>query len=205
MVTVNQDRVIGIFAQARYGKSSMLADVLAKIPMRVFLYDTNFEYGEPNPEKPHIQRIRSLPNVLIFEPDRRRAKSLEYLKLVFKDLRAKTTNIFVWVEDLEKFFFNKSSRDFDTDELNEMVSSGGGHQRIPFGYLCKQLKYIPLPVISNTNLFYFGQFTEKDDLDRIGGIVSAERIKGLKKMPLPPEFLRYDRWTGEQKIVRANL
>ena len=203
MVKINQDRIIGVFAPSGYGKSVLVASLIDKIAEkgRVIWYDTDLEqykYSFNN-------------NVKFFKPDIQRKDELRYLNEFIAGLRAETTDIYLVVDDLDKFFDANTSLSKASVELKNL-SSASRHQRIAFIYCSKQPRYIPAKLISNTNLFYIGQFSEYGDLQKFKPMLNKRDIlyegkntdsfaviKVLKKDR--HEFIEYDRWTNTIKVI----
>jgi hypothetical protein len=172
---------IGILAPSGYGKT-YLANKLVKMiaeKHKVIWYNTDFE------QHPLWNGNK---NIEVFEPDKRYYDELEYLNDWLINIRSQGTNFMIGIDDLDIFYNDKTSMGKLSKALKDIASSGR-HQRIGLIWVSKAMAYIPHLLIKNTNIFYFGQFIEQSDLNRISGIVNPELVVSLKK----PVFLRYDR------------
>ncbi len=181
MSKITQSMRIGILAPSGYGKT-YLANKLVKMiaeKHKVIWYNTDFE------QHPLWNGNK---NIEVFEPDKRYYDELEYLNDWLINIRSQGTNFMIGIDDLDIFYNDKTSMGKLSKALKDIASSGR-HQRIGLIWVSKAMAYIPHLLIKNTNIFYFGQFIEQSDLNRISGIVNPELVVSLKK----PVFLRYDR------------
>jgi PII-like signaling protein len=194
MTTINQDRIIGLFAPARYGKTTGIANLVQRIPIQVIVYDTNHEW-ENSPQLRGL--VMSRQNILIAQPKPGRERDPAFLNEFIRNVRAEMTNCFIYIEDIEVFYTGAASRNEFHGEIKD-VAERGGHQRIGLIYSAKQLKYIPPALISNTNLFYFGQFMDADDVNEANGLLRPEfDTRQLTR----PWFVEVDRWTSSKRKV----
>jgi hypothetical protein len=83
-------------------------------------------------------------------------------------------------------------------ELKDLVGRGG-HQRVGFIYAAKQPRFIPLKVISNSNLIYLGKFQQEDDVIALRNFAKPQQLNSLENH----EFIEYDDWTGERARLFA--
>ena len=63
------------------------------------------------------------------------------------------------IDDLDLFYDGNSSLSVKSKEIKNLFSNGR-HQRVGCIWISKALKYIPKKVISNTDVFYIGNFIE---------------------------------------------
>lgn len=198
MTQINVDRQIGFFAPARWGKTNGIANFVSSIPAPIIIYDTNHEW-ENQPNLKFI--VNKKGNAIIFKPDYQREGDIEYLNQFIKIIREKRSNIWIYIEDIEKFYNDETrGKSGFYGEIKEL-SERGGHQRIGLIYSAKQFKYIPKSLISNTNLFYIGSFVEGRDISIANGMLKPEfDSSDLHK----PQFVKLDRWSGEKSIVTFN-
>ncbi len=195
---LNNERVIGIFAPSGYGKTYLLMEILKNIKTPIIYYDTD---GEIDKIKANLEQHNI--NALIFSPPNdERSTDLNYLNEWILGLRAKYSNIFVVIDDLDLFFDAKTSISQSSKQLLNIASTSR-HQRIGIIYCAKQLKYIPLKLISNTNLFYIGNFIEQGDLARVNPLIKPFDARNLKKYSSanPSEFVKLDRWAGIKELT----
>ena len=181
---LNQSLRIGILASSGYGKTYLTQSLIKQLAnqhkeIKYIYYNTDFE---------SLDMIKSLKNVIIFKPDKEFNDDLSYLNKFILEIRSKYSNIMLIIDDLDLFYDGNSSLSVKSKEIKNLFSNGR-HQRVGCIWISKALKYIPKKVISNTDVFYIGNFVEKDDIDRLRGFVNVELIRKLTK----PVFLRYDR------------
>ena len=181
---LNQSLRIGILASSGYGKTYLTQSLIKQLAtqhkeIKYIYYNTDFE---------SLDMIKSLKNVVIFKPDKEFNDDLSYLNKFILEIRSKYSNIMLIIDDLDLFYDGNSSLSVKSKEIKNLFSNGR-HQRVGCIWISKALKYIPKKVISNTDVFYIGNFVEKDDIDRLRGFVDVELIRKLTK----PVFLRYDR------------
>lgn len=194
---LNQALRIGILASSGYGKTYLTQTLIKQMAtqhkeIKYIYYNTDFE---------SLPMIRGLKNVIIFEPDKELNDDLGYLNTFILDMRSKYSNCMLIIDDLDLFFDGNSSMSLKSKELKNLFSNGR-HQRFGCIWMSKALKYIPKKVISNTDVFFIGNFVEKDDIDRLRGFVDINIIRKLTK----PVFLRYDRRdlpNQRMKLVKA--
>lgn len=188
---LNTDRKIGLFAMSGYGKSTLgnflIESYSQKVP--VIIYNTDYEDLKFNSK-----------NVIVLAPDVHKVDDLEYLNRIIRKLRSKYSNFMLYIRDIDVFFDDKKSADKFAKELKNLASTGR-HQRIGLIYESKQLKYMPLKVISNTNLIFFGNFSEVDDVKRLKNFAAKKEITSLKS----PAFIMYDRITNERFLVHLDM
>lgn len=181
---LNQSLRIGILASSGYGKTYLTQSLIKQLAtqhkeIKYIYYNTDFE---------SLDMIKPLKNVIIFKPDKEFNDDLSYLNKFILEIRSKYSNIMLIIDDLDLFYDGNSSLSVKSKEIKNLFSNGR-HQRVGCIWISKALKYIPKKVISNTDVFYIGNFVEKDDIDRLRGFVDVELIRKLTK----PVFLRYDR------------
>lgn len=190
---LDTNRVIGLYAGQNYGKSFLTKWLITQIAphVPVFIYDTNFE------GKDLYAGIGN--NVFLIKSIKKSEMELpKTLNDAILKLRAKSSNFFIVIEDLDKIL-NHANRTDDTLEIFKLASDSR-HQRIGIIYLTKEPTNIPVKLRSNTNLFFFGSFIEPSHLKYIGEIVDKATIKRITK----PTFLLYDRLTQTQTKVQLH-
>lgn len=189
---LNTDRVIGIFAPQKYGKSVLthyfLEVYLKHIP--AFLYDTDKEYFKSYYDLHGLKTIMPKSKNLESEAD--------FNKLLLS-FRAKFSNTLLAVEDIDKIF--QSARRTKINNETYKFASDSRHSRIAFVYNTKTPSYIPTTLRLNTNLFLFGRFVEPLAVHYITAIIPKEVYNQIKK----PEFVLYDVWRNEYNIIQYNM
>lgn len=189
MTEITTDRKIGLFAPSGYGKSYLADKLIASITLPVYVYDTDYEATGGVYFKS--------PNVKVFRPEDTKSEDLDYLNDYLMVITTKYPNSFVYVEDLD-VFFDENNQLGKEAKLLKNIASKGRHHRIGFIYSAKQLAYIPTKLIGNTNLFYIGQFIEKNDVERLRNFVTFEEMQQLGEH----EFWEIDRTNHTKRIVR---
>ncbi len=194
MTKFNTDRIVGVYAPSRYGKTNVLANLISTIPIPIIIFDTNLEWTK----RPELIKKISGRGVLVASPQtKQQMSSIAFLNKFIKEVRNNASNIIIYIEDLEVFFNEKSNPKDFFGEIKDLAERGG-HSNISLWYSSKQLKYIPRTVISNTNLFYFGSFMEREDINLANNLCSPEYdVRKINK----PNFIRVDRWDMSKKIV----
>jgi hypothetical protein len=169
-----------------YGKTYLSRWLIRTLAQRfkIIIYNTDFESFDKN------------PNIIVFDPDKSKVDDLEYLGDVIRKLRATTSNVILYIPDLDVFFDDKSSANRMAKELKNLASTGR-HQRFGIIYESKQLQYIPRKMISNANLLFFGNFEEAGDVKALRNYATRSEITNLKK----PIFLMRDRWDYTRQLV----
>lgn len=154
---------VGFFAKTDYGKTyfaNEFAKVLLKTGCKVYLYNTNYEENMEATE--------------ITEPTGTDNTDITQLNAWIIEKRSNApANSFLWIEDLDGFF-QSSTIGAKTAEIKRLFDNGR-HQNVGVLYSAKNLRYIPLKLISNTDLLYVGQFAEQADLERIASIGIPKR------------------------------
>lgn len=181
---LNQALRIGVLASSGYGKTYLTQNLIKQLAnqnktIKYIYFNTDFE---------SLEMIKGLKNVIIFQPDKELNDDLQYLNQWILEMRSKYTNCMLVIDDLDLFYDGNSSLSVKSKEIKNLFSNGR-HQRVGCIWISKALKYIPKKVISNTDVFYIGNFVEKDDVDRLRGFVNVDIVKKLTK----PVFMRYDR------------
>jgi len=181
---LNQALRIGILARSGYGKTRLVRQLIPmaskQMPNVLFIYyNTDFE---------NLPELKGLKNVKIFTPDKEKNDDLKYLNDFILNIRSKYSNVMLIIDDIDLFFDGNSSLSLKSKELKQLFSNGR-HQRIGCIWISKQLAFIPKKIISNTDLFYLGNFVEQQDLERLKGFVDTKQIVKLTD----PIFMRYDR------------
>ncbi len=188
---LNVERIIGLYGMKGSGKTTLgryFMDFYLKHGVKVILYNTDFETETPK------------ANLEIFKPIEENAISLDYLNRKLKEFRATNTNTMIYIRDLDAFFDKNTSLSKASAELKD-ISTRGRHSRTGLIYESKQPRYIPAKLISNTDLFFIGNFAEAEDLRRFKFIGNTDILTTL-----PPHiFFIYDRWTGEKYVGGLNL
>lgn len=176
MTKITTDRKIGLFAPSGYGKTHLAKALIKKIAdsgITVYIYDTDYEYSQ---DKAFIDHV----NVIIHSPILKDLHSLRHLNNYLKVIRTNSKNAFVYIVDLDLFYDKATSNSFDNSEL-KLIASAGRHQRLGLIYEAKQTAFIPTKLISNTNLFYIGQFSTPTDMKKLSNIVSTEEFAQLDR------------------------
>jgi hypothetical protein len=191
---INTNRKIGIYASSGYGKSYLANKIASIIKIPIYIYDTDREA---------INEIYfNYDNVKIYIPP---IAESENIKTLNKWLKEKLTlsNIFIYIEDLDLFFDENSQLGKGASEI-KYLSSKGRHQRIGFMYSAKQLSHIPTKLRANTNLFFFGYFSNDTEIDKIKKIIGKRAYNEIysKINPQEHEFLMYDTLSKELKIIK---
>lgn len=192
---LNTDRIIGVYAKARYGKTNLIANILKRITQDwyVIMYDINYE-------QPKFRGLSFNKHLIFHTPEERNANKLEQLNKFIKDMRTKSSNFFIYIEDLDSFFDDATSLSKDAFELKDLVGRGG-HQRVGFIYAAKQPRVIPLKVISATNLMYLGKFQQQDDVQALRNYATAQQLSTLENR----YFIEYDDWTNQKTRIKADV
>ncbi len=191
---LNTDRIIGLYAPQKYGKTTImhwLAEQYSQhIP--VYIYDTDME---------RYRTYSDLHKNVFFTYPKNLSdiESQEFFNKTILYLRSKYSNIAIFVEDIDKIIQSKI-KSKDTLEIYKLASDSR-HQRIAVVYSSKTPSYIPTTLRLNTNLFFFGKFVEPDFVKWITTIVPRDVYAKIKK----PEFVMLDVWTSEYAIVRYNM
>lgn len=193
MVEFSTDSKIGIFAQSGYGKTYLATEIISFICNhggRVVVYDTDYNDRR--------YKWSSLPNCKVFSPKNSLATSPAYLNSFIKELRAKYTNFFIFIDDID-VFFNKSSVLSSLFEELKDISSRGRHSRIGLIYTTKTAFYIPSQLVQNTNIFYVGSFPTTKSIKSLIEFISYSDIESLNKEK--HEFLEVDIMSNAKKKV----
>ncbi len=193
-LNLNTDRIIGLYAPQKYGKTTLMHYLVEQYAKHIpcYIYDTDLEkertYGDltHNVKFTYPRVISDLENQKFFN------QAITYL-------RSKYSNIAIVVEDLDKIIQSKIKSN-DTLEIYKLASDSR-HQRIALIYSSKTPSYIPTTLRLNTNLFFFGKFVEPDFVKWITAIVPKEVYAKIKK----PEFVMLDVWSGDYKIIRYDM
>ena len=167
---------IGVFGATGYGKTYLANKICEKIinkGYKVYAYNTNYEelVATETYEPPKLNKdIRTLVEWII-------------------NMRANYSNIMLRIEDLDTFFNNgKFLNEYSKFILD--LFDDGRHQGIGVIYTAKLLRYMPLKLLSNTNLMFIGQYTEQMDLAKVKAMgIDDEIVIKLQK----PIFLAYDK------------
>ncbi len=195
MTELNTDRIIGFVSPARYGKTNSIARMIQSIDLPIAIYDTNYEWTT----QPQLRKIvNEKGNIIVLSPRKDKNTDMQYLNTFLNKILSTSTNLFIYVEDLE-VFFNDTHNYTKFYGTIKQIAERSGHSRVGFIYSAKQLKYIPLSIINNTNLFYFGQLIEQKDISTANGIVKPEYdVRKIHK----PIFIKVDRWDMSKKLVK---
>ena len=189
MITLNQSRKITIMGDSGSGKTTLLKNILDTLSKKwvCYIYNTDYE----------IFKMSDM--VKPIKPDYSKNDSLDYLGDIINTLRAKKSNFVFAITDLDKFYDKSSALSYSSEPIKDLYGTGR-HQRILTIIESKQPRYIPSKILANTNLFYISKFTEQEDARRLKSYVDIKIISKLKKY----EFLEYDKWTGESRIIRLD-
>ena len=189
---LTQDRIIGIYGMKGSGKSVLgnaITQFLSKY-VKVIIYNTDLEHIPTN------------KNIEVYNPYSTDATDLSTLNIWLKKTRANNPNAVIYVRDLDAFFDKNTSLSKYSKELKD-ISTRGRHTRNGFIYESKQPKYIPLKLISNTDLFFISNFTEADDLIHLKSLAKPQELTAI---PVQSHiFLMIDRWDNTKKYVRLNM
>ena len=189
---LTQDRIIGLYGMKGSGKTLLgnaIAEFLSKY-VKVIIYNTDLEPISKNNK------------IEVYNPYSTDATDIEALNIWLKKIRANNPNAVIYIRDLDAFFDKNTSLSKYSKELKD-ISTRGRHTRNGFIYESKQPKYIPLKLISNTDLFFISNFTEADDLTHLKSLANP---KELTAIPVQSHiFLMIDRWNNTKKYVRLNL
>ncbi len=191
-INLNTNRIIGLYAPQEYGKS-FFARYFAKIiasHIPVFVYDTNFE---ANTNYAGIKNVFAIHSIKKSEME-----SPEFFNKAILDLRAKQSNFFLIIEDIDKLL-DTSHKTKNTLEIFKLASDSR-HQRIGIIYLTKEPSNIPVKLRANTNMFLIGQFLEPVHIKYLSAMIDKKLIKSLIK----PEFILFDRTTQTIKKVKID-
>ena len=189
---LDTNRVIGLYAPQNYGKTYLAKKLIETIASHVpvFIYDTNFERATAYPQFKH--NIKFVKCSDISQQD-----NPAFLNKAILTLRAKYSNFFFVIEDLDKII-ETSGRSKETLEIFKL-SSDSRHQRIGLIYMSKEPTNIPVKLRTNTNLFFFGNFIEPAHVKTISQIIP----KGIMQTLKPHEFVMLDRYTNNVEKVMA--
>lgn len=183
---LRQDRIIGLYGMKGSGKTTLGNYIMKQYlnnSIRVVLYNTDLE-------KYSKHELLSVIN-----PIEDNAINLEYLNKKLKEIRASSSNSMIYIRDLDAFYDKATSLSKSSAEIKD-ISTRGRHTRNGLIYESKQPRYIPAKLISNTDLFFIGNFTEKEDLLRF------KSLSGNILYHLPMHsFLMIDRWDMSKKII----
>lgn len=190
MVKLSTDRKIGIFGYSGYGKSFLGAYLIGvfstKVP--VYLFNTDTE-----------ERLNSIPSKNVTAYNAKTSDIKELTKFI-TTIRAKKTNCMVYVTDMDIYFDGKSDYNKEVSKIKEFISRGR-HQRIGLMYESKQMQFIPSKILSNTNLFLIGNFTESNDLKKLKNYATISEIGSLTDH----KFILFDRWSLTREIVHFDM
>jgi len=189
---LTQDRIIGLYGMKGSGKTLLgnaIAEFLSKY-VKVIIYNTDLEPISKNNK------------IEVYNPYSTDATDIEALNIWLKKIRANNPNAVIYIRDLDAFFDKNTSLSKYSKELKD-ISTRGRHTRNGFIYESKQPKYIPLKLISNTDLFFISNFTEADDLAHLKSLANP---KELTAIPVQSHiFLMIDRWDNSKKYVKLDL
>ena len=189
---ITQDRIIGLYGMKGSGKTVLgnaITQFLSKY-VKVIIYNTDLEPISKN------------NNITVYNPYDTNATDIQTLNTWLKKTRATNPNAVIYIRDLDAFFDKNTSLSKYSKELKD-ISTRGRHTRNGFIYESKQPKYIPLKLISNTDLFFISNFTEADDIAHLKSLASA---KELTAIPVQSHiFLMIDRWDNSKKYVKLDL
>jgi len=189
---LTQDRIIGLYGMKGSGKTVLgnaIAEFLSKY-VKVIIYNTDLE------------PIAKNKNIEVYNPYSVNATDIDMLNSWLAKTRANNPNSVIYVRDLDAFFDKNTSLSKYSKELKD-ISTRGRHTRNGFIYESKQPKYIPLKLISNTDLFFISNFTEADDLTHLKSLASS---KELTAIPVQSHiFLMIDRWDNSKKYVKYDI
>jgi ABC-type oligopeptide transport system ATPase subunit len=186
-MSINTDRKIGIFGFSGYGKSFLGMSLLAMIRQKwkVYIYNTDAE---------KLAGKINLSNITIYDAQ---TDSIDELNKFILTVRASKSNCFIYIVDIDVFTDGLSHTSPKLNILKNLMSTGR-HQRIGLIYESKQMQHIPSKVLSNTNLFFIGNFTESNDLKKLLNYARKSEIMQLTDH----KFIEFDRWTLERNIIR---
>lgn len=167
---------IGVFGATGYGKTYLANKICEKIiskGYKVYAYNTNYE---------------ELVATETYEPPKLNKDIRTLVEWIIK-MRGGYSNIMLRIEDLDTFFNNgKFLNEYSKFILD--LFDDGRHQGIGVIYTAKLLRYMPLKLLSNTNLMFIGQYTEQMDLAKVKAMgIDDEIVIKLQK----PIFLAYDK------------
>jgi hypothetical protein len=189
---LTQDRIIGLYGMKGSGKTILgnnIVEFLSKY-VKVIIYNTDLE------------PIKKNTNIEVYNPYTTDATDMKQLNSWLKKVRAKNSNAVIYIRDLDAFFDKGTSLSKYAKEIKD-ISTRGRHTRNGFIYESKQPKYIPLKLISNTDLFFVSNFTESDDVLHLKSLANREELKAI---PVSSHiFLMIDRWDNTKKYVRYNI
>lgn len=184
MMKLSTNRKIGVFSQSNYGKTYLvksLIEFICRSGGRVVVYDTD-----------HMDsrfKFSSVKGCKVFKPATGRECDPKYLDWFLTQMKAKYSDFYVFIDDLDSFFDEHSSLGFDFGELKSLASKGR-HQRIGLIYATKMCSFLPTQIIQNTNLFYIGSFPTAKSIKQIDKVVSMDDI--LKLNYASHEFIEID-------------
>jgi hypothetical protein len=187
MVKLKANSRIGFIAKSGYGKT-YFADYITQQYLNAgidcHVYNTNFE----------TLRCKSSKGKLYSDmpPQAVKNSSVYSLNRWLVQKRANFTNCMLRIEDMD-VFFNGQGVSGSTAGVVRDLFSNGRHQGIGVIYTAKNLKYIPLSIFTNTDMFYLGQFTEQDDVERAHRIgIPDNAIRNITDYV----FVQFDRDTN---------
>ncbi|MEM4067777.1 MAG: hypothetical protein QXV17_13050, partial [Candidatus Micrarchaeaceae archaeon] len=101
---INTDRIIGVYAKPRYGKTNLIANLLKVICKEWYVL-----YLDLNYERPKYQGLSFNKHLAFVNPPEEHATDLEALTKFIREARAAATNFFIYVEDLDAYFDKATS------------------------------------------------------------------------------------------------
>ncbi len=167
---------IGIFGATGYGKT-YLANYLSKKIMdkgyKIYAYNTNYE---------------NLAATETYEPPKLNKTIKDLIKWIIY-MRANYEDVILRIEDIDTFFNNGKFLNEYSKYLLDLFDDGR-HQGLGVIYTAKLLRYMPLKILSNTELMFIGQYTEQMDLVKVSAMGIDKNIPIHLKKPI---FLAYDK------------
>ncbi len=196
MTNIDINRKILFLGNTGYGKTYAVHSILKNLNEKgygLYMYDTNAEISK-------FLDIKGLQYYPTTQSNITARNSLQELNKFIKIIRSQMKKpSFLFIDDIESFFFDASPRDKKSSLIKDLYSRSR-HLSLGIIVCSKQLTFLPNLILSQSNLLYIGRFDAKDRS-------SFEKAQSLTKIKLDVldfekhEFLKLDSYSNSEDIV----